>query len=511
DLEANTTIAEAKEAYWSSDRNYVSTVGVNQDGEHIVIKGRVCSSDEAGNVYKSFVIYDGTAALAVAVDTTKLYTLFAYGQEVVIDLTGMQIGGYNGLMQLGAEGAYNGLPSMTFMPTSTMKTHCFANGLAYPDQVDTALVTIPQVSDYKSTQQGLINWQSRLVRLDGVKFQDAGAVFAESGVSTNRYITDEAGNRLLVRNSGYATFASQQLPSGTGSVTGILSYYGTDWQLLLNDIDGCIGFDETEDPEDPDNPGDEAGSGDGSAESPFTVDQVLAGKTGSGIWLTGYIVGWVKDLGMDSSEFNAEDVTIQTNIIIAASADETDYTKCVPVQLPAGELRSALNLKDNPANYKKQIALKGNIESYFRVQGLKSPTAYAWGDKGEEAVTSAYTKVSAITSGKEYLIVASDGSAAAGTISATYEYGYLPVAEVTVSGNTAEAADGLCYTFEATTDGFYIKDALGRYLWMDETHNSYQVSAELPAEAAVWSVTANADGTFTVSNVARGKSMQYST
>ena len=33
-------------------------------------------------------------------DSTKLYTKFAFGQEVVINLTGLQLGGYNSLMQL---------------------------------------------------------------------------------------------------------------------------------------------------------------------------------------------------------------------------------------------------------------------------------------------------------------------------------------------------------------------------------------------------------------------------
>lgn len=508
DLEANTTIAEVKEAYWQTDRNYVSTVGKNQDGQDIVIRGRVCSSDKAGNVYKSFVIYDGTAALAVAVDSTKLYTKFAFGQEVVINLTGLQLGGYNSLMQLGAEGEYQGKPSMTFMPAASMREHCFADGLAYPEKVDTAVVTIADVMTYKNSQQGLINWQSRLVRFDNVSFTEPGEPFAVTGTNTNRYITDASGNKLLVRNSGYATFASQTIPSGTGSVVGILSYYGTDWRLLLIDIDGCIGFDGTETPDVPEVPGE---GGNGTAEAPYTVTQVLGGTTGNGVWVTGYIVGWISDKGMDSSVFSAEGATVNTNILLAASEDETDYKKCIPVQLPSGDIRTSLNLVSNPDVYKKQVSLKCNIETYFLVPGLKSATAYAWGDKGQEAATTTYTKVTSVTAGKTYLIVASNGAAAAGTVSASSEFGYLPKAEVTISGDKAEAAATIGYTFETADGGFYIKDSLGRYLWMDETHASYQVSAELPAEAAVWTIVPAADGTFTVTNVARGKYMQYST
>jgi hypothetical protein len=46
----------------------------------------------------------------------------------------------------------------------------------------------------------------------------------------------------------------------------------------------------------------------------------------------------------------------------------------MPVQLPSGEIRSGLNLVDNPSNLGKEVLLYGNIEAYFRVPGVKSVT-----------------------------------------------------------------------------------------------------------------------------------------
>ncbi len=60
-----------------------------RDGSHIYIKGRVVSSDESGNIYKSVIISDGTASLTLAINATKLYQTYQFGQELVIDLTGM--------------------------------------------------------------------------------------------------------------------------------------------------------------------------------------------------------------------------------------------------------------------------------------------------------------------------------------------------------------------------------------------------------------------------------------
>jgi hypothetical protein len=61
--------------------------------------------------------------------------------------------------------------------------------------------------------------------------------------------------------------------------------------------------------------------------------------------------------------------------------------------LPSGDVRSALNLQDNPTNLGKQVSIKGSLEAYFGVNGVKSVTDYAWGDKGVEtpAVEAIYS------------------------------------------------------------------------------------------------------------------------
>jgi hypothetical protein len=44
--------------------------------------------------------------------------------------------------------------------------------------------------------------------------------------------------------------------------------------------------------------------------------------------------------------------------------------------VPAGDLRNALGLRQNPGMYLKHVKIKGNIEKYFGVMGLKSITEY---------------------------------------------------------------------------------------------------------------------------------------
>lgn len=245
-IQPNTTIAQVKAAFWSDDRNYADTIFFNEEGEHIIISGRVISSDETGNIYKSLVIQDETAALAMSINDNKLSETYKVGQEVVIDLTDMFIGKYNGLQQLGQPKAYGDGYEVSFMEKEFFQTHAQVNGLPELAKIDTTLTTIADIKALASPEE-LQQWQSRLVRLDNVSWEDGGvAPYSESGSSTSRTIFDADGNTIVARNSNYATFAAETLPSGTGSIVGILSYYGTNWQLLLRDTSDCIGFDESE-------------------------------------------------------------------------------------------------------------------------------------------------------------------------------------------------------------------------------------------------------------------------
>lgn len=92
--------------------------------------------------------------------------------------------------------------------------------------------------------------------------------------------------------------------------------------------------------------------------------------------ITGYIVGYVggTNLGTDGANcvFSASGEIVTSNILIADDADETDYTKCLVVQLPDNGVRGALNLQDCPNNLKKRVVLNATLMKYFGVAGLKN-------------------------------------------------------------------------------------------------------------------------------------------
>lgn len=110
--------------------------------------------------------------------------------------------------------------------------------------------------------------------------------------------------------------------------------------------------------------------GDGSKTNPFTVADVklLNNSTDSGdnFWVKGYIVG-VPTSGTADGLTN---VTLQppfgpTAIALADQPEETDVSTMIGVQLPAGDIRAALNLLDNPVNLNQEVSVYGVLEGYF--------------------------------------------------------------------------------------------------------------------------------------------------
>ena len=135
--------------------------------------------------------------------------------------------------------------------------------------------------------------------------------------------------------------------------------------------------------------------GDGSFENPYTANDVLllnSSKAGN-YWVKAFIVGQVNGASMSggaefdapfSSSTNQEtgaETGYNTNLLIALSADETNATNCVPVQLPNGALRTNLNLVQNPDMDGQEVLLYGSLEVYFGAAGIKNTSYAKVGDK----------------------------------------------------------------------------------------------------------------------------------
>ena len=360
DIEANITIFDLKKQYWNDDRNYIDTIGLSANGDSLYIKGRIVSSDESGNIYKALYIQDETGALCMSIDRNNLYNEWRVGQEVIMSVSGMYIGKYNGLQQFGQ-------PEYTekfgweaaFMNYEFFKSHARPNGFPDVSKIDTVDIDLGSLP---ASGDELIRLQGQLVRLRNVHFPEADGMttFSDAEENTNRTVEDADGNTIIMRNSKYADFQPELLPMGTGDIIGILGFYGEDWQLLLRSTDDLKGF--TTDTS-------------GTEINPYTIEQAIELQGSASGWVTGYIVGAVAPevttVTSDADIEWAAPTTLGNTIVIGMTADTRSIAQCIVMELPQGSaLQNTVNLAEHPEALGTQIWVKGKLENYMGTYGL---------------------------------------------------------------------------------------------------------------------------------------------
>lgn len=244
-VEPTISILELKEAFYDATKNgndYSTVVGTKEDGTDYIIKGRIVSDTQTGNIYKYVMVEDGTACMAFSVDNSKLYETIRgkYGAVIAVNVTGLSLGTYRNNLICGVTEEGYDYPAR--IPKARWEELAIPQEAPDPSKVVPYEVTVADVLGYKNNTTELLTWQNRLVKFDDVHFTTPGLTYATAGTNVSRYFANEAGQQLILRNSGSSKWWWEVMPDGTGSITGILGYYSKDWQMQLNDLDGLSGF-----------------------------------------------------------------------------------------------------------------------------------------------------------------------------------------------------------------------------------------------------------------------------
>lgn len=378
-LVPNTTLMELKEmiaANAGSNTNYAELAGKKDGEQDIIIHGRVISCDASGNIYQSLVIQDETTAFNLSIRQGNMWSFYREGQDIVVNVSGLYMGLYNGLYQLGWLGEYHEAEAMTFMSWDMFREHTQLNGLPNNDFKNLTfsdpwlkdnpycLVT-NDIGDINTFAGGTAKIMSQLVEIQNVTWENAGIdTFAPYQESVNRTIMDSKGNSLTVRTSGYSNFYNRILPTGTGNVRGILSYFNG-WQLLLRDIDDVM-FEDM---------------GGATQQTALSVnDAINLENTGVSLWVKGYVVGSVKGnvtrIRSNDDIIFGKDAEFPNTVVIADRATEKDYQNCMVIELqPSTLIQEDVNLVDNPQVYGKLLYVKGNLDEYLGISGITGADA----------------------------------------------------------------------------------------------------------------------------------------
>nr|WP_319399411.1 DUF5689 domain-containing protein [uncultured Carboxylicivirga sp.] len=328
-----------------------------------VIKAVVLSNQgESNNFYRSLFIQDDETAIKISCEKESLYETLKQGQEVT----------------LVAEGLYVAKSYDTYVIGSAASDDNYKVTIISPDKLSKVLIAGEEDQTFKTTE---ITDLSKLsadmvgswVKISNVQVVESqiGSVLADGTTSYGTVnMTDANGVTFQISTNQYANFADFTMPEGSGSISGILGTYSTNFQVTLTSTDD---LDLTGERFEVDNGGNLEGTG--TNNDPYTITDVLSTLDDGSIsgWVKGYIVGTIP---ATSEATLTGPFSVNTNMLIAESADETDVAKMVSVQLPAGAIRTALNLQDNESNLGKEVMVLGSLEYYFGFKGIKSLTGY---------------------------------------------------------------------------------------------------------------------------------------
>ncbi|MDI9310472.1 MAG: DUF5689 domain-containing protein [Limnohabitans sp.] len=203
------------------------------------IEGYVTSSDERGNFYKSVSLQTITTSgtpigFSIAIDKESLYAdRFTPGTKVTISLNGLYCAIVDGSLKIGElfEGTSIGRISV-----NNLSKFVFASCSNKVDE-NTFVRTLPI-----STAINNANLNT-LIELDNVQFADSSLNRTmydvdSGGGATNHLLMDKTtGVTTIIRNSSFAQFAGNKIPSGSGKIRGVLTKFGTTFQFLIRDFD----------------------------------------------------------------------------------------------------------------------------------------------------------------------------------------------------------------------------------------------------------------------------------
>ena len=276
---------------------------------------------------RGFLMSDETGTILVYQGSDKG---FVAGDAVTVSGTTSV---YGGLLQFGN----SAVVEKTGTATVTHPTATVMDGAALD-----AFIAAPIVKYVEYTGTLTINGSFYNVAVEGAATAIGSIQYPQDAIKAN------LTNGAVVKVTGYTIGVSS-------------SKYVNTMAVMVEVIE------EGEEPEEPETP---------TETKAYTVTEALAayvdGQKIPAI-VTGYIVGAMNSDGY-VPEFGT--TTVATNLLLSDNADEDNIANCIIVQLPSGNIRSALNLVDNPGNYKKQVKITGSIEKYFQSAGMKSVTAY---------------------------------------------------------------------------------------------------------------------------------------
>ncbi len=226
---------------WESNATYAQVKDLYVDGtlqiqDDLIIEGYVVSSDKEGNFFSSLHFQDSpenpTEGFQLEFDLRDSHLFYPVGSKIHIRLKGLYLGKQQGVYKLGGVYTSFGNLSVGRLPVSVVPQHLYR-------ACGQELALAPLEVHLDDLEDHMVN---TLVKLNNVEIieEELGLSYADSEEETERTLIDCNDNEIILLNSGYSDFQSSSLPSGSGTVVGVLLKDNEDFHLVIrgvNDMD----------------------------------------------------------------------------------------------------------------------------------------------------------------------------------------------------------------------------------------------------------------------------------
>ncbi|MDY3853148.1 MAG: DUF5689 domain-containing protein [Prevotella sp.] len=228
-------ISDLKEKY---DAEITATTNTYaQITDDVQIKAVVTGNDIGGNLYNMVSVDDGTGCILIAISQGGLYGYLPVGQEILVNLKGLYIGGYGQQAQIGS--LYTNKNQVTYV--SRMSRTLWNDHFKLIGTPDASKVFVDEFDVSRMADQNYLKMNSgKLMTIKNVKLKgaDGTATFAPAALkdpanSVNRELEGFKNTQIVVRTSTYADFAASVMPVSTVNLTGIFTRYRNTWQILI--------------------------------------------------------------------------------------------------------------------------------------------------------------------------------------------------------------------------------------------------------------------------------------
>ncbi len=230
-LEPNVTVNSSIEILISTFNDSGNDVlDFNSIGTGLVIQGYVVSSDEAGNMYKVLSIQNKpenpTAAIQLTIDAVDMYSFYNIGRKVYVKLDGLGMHDNNGVLEIGKinGGSIDRIPFFNNIEKD--------NVLRSSEVAEIIPRELNSIADINESHI------SMLVSLNGLQAENKGQTYGDldNTFNVNRVFNSCVdGERIIMRNSGFADFKAQSIPDKSGMITAVVGNYRGDFQLFIRD------------------------------------------------------------------------------------------------------------------------------------------------------------------------------------------------------------------------------------------------------------------------------------